>query len=58
MTITHFTAVLVFALLTSVVFGVTQRSRPKQMALYGAYCFVLFTGGTIIASWVMWLIHR
>lgn len=58
MMITHFSAVLLFALFTSVVFGITQRSETRAMIRYGAYCFVLFVGGTIVASWVMWLIHH
>ena len=58
MTISHFSAVLLFSLLTSVVFGITQRSEPRQMARFGAFCFVLFVGGTIAASWLMWLIKH
>ena len=58
MTLTHFSAVLLFSLLTSVVFGITQRSNPKMMIRFGAFCFVLFVGGTIAASWVMWAIKH
>lgn len=58
MTITHFSAVLLFALFTSIVFGITQRSDPRMMIRFGAYCFVLFVGGTIAASWIMWLIKH
>ena len=58
MTISHFGAVLLFALFTSVVFGITQRSEPRMMILFGAFCFALFVGGTIAASWVMWLIKH
>lgn len=58
MTVTHFSAVLLFAFFTSIVFGITQRSEPRAMARYGAYCFALFVGGTIVASWAMWLIRR
>jgi hypothetical protein len=58
MTLTHFSAVLLFSLFTSVVFGITQRSNPKMMVRFGAFCFVLFVGGTIAASWVMWAIKH
>ncbi len=58
MTITHFSAVLLFAFFTSIVFGITQRSEPKSMLRYGAYCFAMFTVGAMVASWVMWLIRR
>ncbi len=56
--LTHFSAVLVCALFTSVVFGITQRAEPKMMVRFGAYCFVLFVGLTIAASWVMWAIKH
>jgi hypothetical protein len=54
----HFTAVLLFALFTSVVFGITQRSETRSMIRYGLYCFGLFVVGTIAASWAMWLIKH
>ncbi len=57
-TISHFGAVLLFSLFTSVVFGITQRSDPRMMIRFGAFCFALFVGGTIVASWVMWLIKH
>ena len=54
----HFTAVILFALFTSVVFGITQRSETRAMIRYGVYCFSLFVVGTIVASWAMWLIKH
>jgi hypothetical protein len=58
MTISHFSAVLLFALFTSIVFGITQRAEPKMMVRFGALCFVLFVGGTIAASWLMYFIKH
>src|ERR1700679_90101 len=57
-TISHFGAVLLFSLFTSIVFGITQRAEPRMMIRFGAFCFVLFVGGTIVGSWVMWLIKH
>jgi hypothetical protein len=54
----HFTAVLLFALCASTVFGITMRDTPPKMVRYGAYCFVLFVGSAILLSWVMFLIAR
>jgi hypothetical protein len=54
----HFTAVLLFALFVSVVFGITMRETPQRMLRYGLYCFVLFVGSAIVLSWVMFLIAR
>ena len=54
----HFTAVLLFALCASVVFGITQRETPQRMLRYGLYCFLLFVGSAVVLSWGMYLIAR
>jgi predicted membrane protein len=54
----HFTALLLFALCASVVFGITMRETPQRMLRYGLYCFVLFVGSAIVLSWGMYLIAR
>jgi hypothetical protein len=56
--LTHFSAMLLFALCTSVVFGITQRAEPKMMIRFGAFCFAMFVGVVIIASWAMWAIKH
>ncbi len=58
MTLSHFSAVLVFSFFTSIVFGITQRAQPKMMIRFGAYCFSVFVLGTIAASWIMFLIKH
>ena len=54
----HFTAVLLFALFASIVFGITQRQTPRRMIHYGIYCFALFVASAIALSWLMFLIAR
>ncbi len=56
--LSHFSALLIFALCLSVVFGITQRSQPRQMVRFGALCFGLCIFGTIAASWLMYLIKH
>jgi hypothetical protein len=56
--LSHYNAALLFALCASTVFGITQRTAPRDMFRYGAYCFALFAGGVIVASWAMWLIKH
>ena len=56
--LSHFSAVLLFALFTSVVFGITQRTQPRMMIRFGVYCFVLFVGAVIVASWLMFAIKH
>ena len=54
----HFTSVLLFATFASVVFAITQRSTPRAMVKYGAYCWALFVGSVIAASWLMYFIRK
>ncbi len=54
----HFTAVLLFATFASIVSGITQRSVPRAMVRYGAYCWVVFVGSVIAGSWIMYFIKR
>jgi len=58
LTVSHFSAVLLFATFASVVFVITQRTSPKAMVRYGLYCWAMFIGIVIAASWVMWFIRR
>ena len=56
--LSHFSAAVLFALFASVVFGITQRNTTIEQVRYGLYCFALFVGGVFIAGWVMWLLRR
>ena len=54
----HLSAVLVYALFASIVFGITQRAVPKMMIRFGASCFGLFVAAAIAVSWGMYLIKH
>ncbi len=56
--LSHFSAAVVFALFASTVFGITQRNSTIEQLKYGLYCFALFVGGVFLAGWVMALIRR
>ncbi len=56
--LTHFSACLLFALFTSVVFGITQHEQPKSMIRLGIFTFAVLVGAVIAASWVMWAIKH
>lgn len=58
MTLSHFSAALVFSILTSVVFGITQREDQREMVRYGLKCFAFFIGGLFVAGWFMWLLRH
>ena len=56
--LSHFSAALLFAVFTSIVFGITQRNTPREQIRYGLQCFAMFVGGVIIAGWAMWLLRH
>jgi hypothetical protein len=56
--LSHFSAALVFSVLASMVFGITQRSEPREMFRYGVKCFVWFICGLIAGGWLMWIIKH
>jgi hypothetical protein len=56
MQVSHFTALVLFSLFASTVFGITMRNTPKRMLRYGVYCFALFVGAAILVSWAMYFI--
>jgi hypothetical protein len=57
-TLSHFSAAVVFALCAAIVFGITHRDNTRDMVRYGAYCFAMFLGGVFVAGWIMWLVRR
>ncbi|HXY16251.1 MAG TPA: hypothetical protein VEI26_17305 [Terriglobales bacterium] len=56
--LSHFSSALLFAVLASVVFGITQRNTSRDQIRYGLYCFAMFVGGVVVAGWVMWILRR
>ena len=58
LTLSHFTAAVVFAFFTSIVFGITQRNTVEEQVRYGVKCFFMFVGGVFLAGWLMWLVRR
>lgn len=56
--ITHFMAALIFAAVTSVVFGVTSKDTDRDRLLYGLWVFGLFLVISLGAAWIMYLMHR
>ncbi len=58
MAIHHFSAMLLFSLLTSIVFGVISRDTPSDRILYTAKSFGLFVGIALLLGWVMYPFPR
>jgi len=59
MQISHFTAAAIFAFFVSIVFGITQRNTPREMArCMLSHFFLWFMGGMFLAGWAMWVLHH
>jgi Co/Zn/Cd efflux system component len=54
MVISHFTAMVLFALLVSVVFGVLSKDTPRDRVIYGAKVFGAFAGAALLLGWIMY----
>ena len=57
LSLNHFEAAFLFALLTSVVLGVVTRRSDRERLLYGLKCFGYFLIALFGIAWVMYLGH-
>ncbi len=55
--LSHFEAAVLFALLTSVVMGITSKKTQKEQLNYGLYCFAMFVVALFGIGWAMRLGH-
>ena len=53
MTMSHFNALFVFALIVSVVFALINKSQPREQLRYGVFVFLSFLGVAFVVSWIM-----
>jgi len=56
--ISHFSAALVFSLVTSVVFAITGKDTDRERVLYGLWVFAVFAAISFAMAWAMYIIHR
>jgi putative Mn2+ efflux pump MntP len=54
MVFSHFAAMLLFAFLVSVVFGVLSKDTPREQLIYGAKVFGAFVGIALLLGWIMY----
>ena len=53
MTLSHFTALFIFAVIVSVVFALINKTRPREQLRYGVFVFLSFVGVAVVVSWLM-----
>ena len=56
MALSHFAAMILFAFLVAVVFGVLSKDTPRERAVYGAKVFGAFIGIALLLGWIMYLL--
>lgn len=54
MIFSHFTALVVFALLVSTVFALITKNEPREQFRYGAFVFLSFLAVAFVVGWLMY----
>lgn len=57
MSISHLTALLLFAGFASVIFGITLREGVREQVRYGLIALVWFVGGAIAGGWFLYFLN-
>ena len=57
MTLTHFEASILLALLISIVLGVVTKKTDRERLHYGLYCFGCFIATMFGLGWLMYFGH-
>ncbi len=57
LSLTHFEAALLFALLSSIVLGVVTKKNDRDRLRYGVRCFAYFVIALFSIGWLMYLGH-
>jgi len=50
----HFAALIVFALLVSIVFAIITKSTPRDQIQYGVFVFLAFLAAALVIGWIMY----
>ena len=54
MILSHFTALVVFALIVSTVFALITKNEPREQFRYGVFVFLSFLAVAIVVGWFMY----
>jgi hypothetical protein len=54
MTLSHFEALAIFALLVATVFALITKNTPKEQFRYGVFVFVSFLAVALAVGWIMY----
>jgi hypothetical protein len=54
MSLSHFSALVVFALIVSTVFALITKNGPREQLRYGVFVFLSFLAVAIAVGWIMY----
>jgi hypothetical protein len=54
MSLSHFQALVVFALIVSTVFALITKNGPREQLRYGVFVFLSFLAVAIAVGWIMY----
>jgi len=54
MILSHFTALLVFAVFVSTVFALITKNEPREQFRYGVFVFLSFIAVAFVVGWIMY----
>jgi hypothetical protein len=54
MILSHFTALVIFALIVSIVFALITKSEPREQVRYGVLVFLTFLAVAFVVGWLMY----
>ncbi|HVA00526.1 MAG TPA: hypothetical protein VMV34_02620 [Terriglobia bacterium] len=54
MVISHFTALVLFSFIVSVVFAILSKENLRDQLIYGAKVFLAFVGIALLLGWIMY----
>jgi hypothetical protein len=52
--LSHFTALLIFALIVATVFGLITKNEPREQFRYGVFVFLSFLAAAFVVGWLMY----
>jgi hypothetical protein len=54
MILSHFTALLIFAVFVSTVFALITKNEPREQFRYGVFVFLSFIAVAFVVGWIMY----
>jgi len=52
--LSHFTALVIFAIIVSTVFALITKNEPQEQFRYGVFVFVSFLAVAFVVGWIMY----